>query len=141
MPALVEPAAPRPPMRGRIARSLWVTAGLVCVGIGLVGLALPLLPTTDFMVLALLCFARGSPRLERWLIDHPLLGPPLRAWRDHRAIPRYAKVAACVGMALSFTLFVWSSRPHWPVALGVGGGLLAVAVWIVRRPGQGSVAQ
>ncbi|MDE1918533.1 MAG: YbaN family protein [Sphingomonadales bacterium] len=120
--------------RGRAARIGWLCAGLVLVGIGFVGIFVPLLPTTDFLLLALPCFARSSPRLESWLLNHPRFGPPLRAWRTHRAVPGHAKLAACVGMALGYGLFYWLARPRLMVALAVGTAILSSAIWVVRRP-------
>jgi uncharacterized membrane protein YbaN (DUF454 family) len=123
--------APLPTGARRIG---WLVLGLVLVGIGIIGVFVPLLPTTDFMLLALPCFARSSPRLERWLVEHPVFGPPIRAWRKHRAIPRHAKIAACAGMALGFALFWWLVHPRGWVMMVVGGLLLSCALWIVRRP-------
>jgi uncharacterized protein len=125
--------SPRPPATGA-RRVGWLVLGLVLVGIGIIGLFVPLLPTTDFMLLALPCFARSSPRLERWLVEHPVFGPPIRAWRRDRAIPRHAKMAACAGMTLGFALFWWLVHPRGWVLLLVGGLLFSCALWIVRRP-------
>lgn len=120
--------------RGRMARSLWLAAGLVLVGIGFVGLFVPLLPTADFLILALPCFARSSPRLEAWLLGHPRFGPMLRAWRASGAVPRHAKVASSLGMALGLGLFAGLAHPRWPWVAGVAALMLAAAVWIWRRP-------
>jgi len=120
--------------RGRTARALWMGLGMVLVGVGFVGLFVPLLPTTDFLVLALPCFARSSVTLERWLLDHPRVGAPLRAWREQRAVPRHAKLAACLGIAGGYGLFVIAVSPDGWLAMLVGMALLASAIWIVRRP-------
>lgn len=136
MPTAMPTPAPMPTGARRIG---WLVLGLALVGIGIIGLFVPLLPTTDFMLLALPCFARSSPRLERWLVEHPVFGPPIRAWRQHRAIPRHAKIAACVGMALGFALFCWLAHPRTWLVLLIGGLLVSCAVWIVRRPSTGAV--
>lgn len=120
--------------RGRLARTCWMALGLMLVAIGFVGIVVPLLPTTDFMLLALPCFARSSPRLEAWLLTHPIFGPSLRAWRRERAVPRKAKVAAAMGMTAGFALFWLHVRPDWPLAAGVAAILLLWLSWIVRRP-------
>lgn len=112
----------------------WLVLGCVLVGIGLVGIVVPLLPTVDFMILALPCFARSSPRLEAWLLNHPRWGAPLRAWRDHKAVSRHAKMAACGGMAVGYALFWLAVRPRPLVALAVAMALVSCALWIVRRP-------
>ncbi|GAA0455847.1 MULTISPECIES: YbaN family protein [Sphingomonas] len=120
--------------RGRSARLAWLCLGLLLVAIGFVGMFVPLLPTTDFLILALPCFARSSPRLERWLLRHPRFGPALLAWRERGAIPRHAKLASCFGMAVGFGLFCWAVQPSWIVALIVAGALVACATWVLRRP-------
>jgi len=123
-----------PVARGRVSRALWMTLGWLLVGIGFVGLFVPLLPTTDFLILALPCFARSSVRLEHWLLDHPRVGPPLRAWRAQRAIPRHAKIAACAGIGVGFASFCALVRPGAPLAIAVGIVLLGCATWIASRP-------
>ena len=60
-------------------RALWLAAGVLAVITGIVGIVLPVLPTTPFVIVAAFCFARGSPRWERWLLNHRHFGPMLRA--------------------------------------------------------------
>lgn len=109
-------------------------SGMTLVAIGFIGIFVPLLPTIDFLLLALPCFARSSPRLEAWLLGHPRFGPGLRAWRTEGAMPRTAKIAACIGMAVGFGLF-WLHGRLGPLSLGVlAAFLLFWSIWIVRRP-------
>jgi uncharacterized protein len=82
-------------------RAAWLVSGLVAMALGLVGIVLPLLPTTPFLLLAAFCFARSSPALHDWIIHHPRLGPPLRDWRHHGAISRRAKIAAIAMLAFA----------------------------------------
>ena len=131
MPGLAEPDLVA---RGRAARMAWLCAGLVLVGIGFVGLFVPLLPTTDFLLLALPCFARSSPRLESWLLNHPRFGAPLRAWKAHSAVTTHVKIAACAGMAFGYGVFLYLARPRWMIALAVGMAMLSCALWVARRP-------
>ena len=99
-PASTRPAGtPRQVRRGPIAW-LWFAAGLVSVALGGIGVVVPGLPTTVFFVMAAACFARCSPRFERWVLELPRIGPLVR---DHRAglgMPRRAKVVA-VSMILA----------------------------------------
>ena len=134
MRALADPAADDLLRRGRAVRAGWLALGLILVAVGFIGIFVPLLPTTDFMLLALPCFARSSPRLEAWLLNHPRFGPGLRAWRTERAVPRHAKLAASIGMAVGYALFWLHVRPGWGLALTVALVMLAGIVWIVGRP-------
>lgn len=88
-----DPTGPAQDRRGPMTW-LWFVAGLASVGVGAVGVVVPGLPTTVFFIVAAACFARSSPRLERWVLDLPRIG---RVVRDHRAglgMPRRAKVVA-----------------------------------------------
>lgn len=120
--------------RGRTTRAGWLVLGLALVAIGFIGIFVPLLPTTDFMLLALPCFARSSPRLEAWLLGHPRFGLGLRAWRAEGAVPRHAKIAACIGMAVGFGFFWLHVRPGPLLTCAVAAFMLFWAIWIVRRP-------
>jgi uncharacterized membrane protein YbaN (DUF454 family) len=123
--------------RGRAARAGWLVLGLMLVAIGFIGNFVPLLPTTSFMVLALPCFARSSPKLEAWLLGHPRFGAGVRAWRAEKAVPRHAKIGACIGMALGFGLFWLHVRPGPLLTIAVAAFVLFWAIWIVRRPEPG----
>lgn len=127
-----DPGAKRSPLR-----LLWLLLGLVMLGLGILGAFLPLLPTTIFLILAVGCFARSSPRLEGWLLNHKRFGPTLRAWREEGAIGRRGKIAACLGMAAGFVVFWLAARPTLGLELIVAGVLLACAAYVVSRPKPG----
>lgn len=115
-------------------RWLLIAAGLVATALGIVGVFLPVLPTTPFLLLAAACFARASPRLDRMLCESKTFGPTIREWRAHRAIPWRTKLVA-IGLmsamiAVSATLFV---QPWWAKALLVAVGV-STAAWLWRIP-------
>ena len=115
-------------------RTLFLLGGWACVSLGVLGIFLPVLPTTPFMILAAACFARSSPRFERWLLDHPRFGPTLREWRERGAVPQNAKYMALAGTSLGFTLFWLGSSPG-PLALAaVGSEMLFGLVYVFTRP-------
>ncbi len=116
----------------RWVRRAWLAAGFVSLAVGIVGIALPLLPTTPFVLLAALCFSRGSARWERWLLAHPRFGPMVRDWRAHRAIPLRAKQLAISMMAFSSVLSFWLMAAPWRWLPGLV--CAAVAVWMWRLP-------
>ena len=118
----------------RLRRVLWFVGGALCFGVGLVGVALPGIPTTGPMILALACFARSSRRVHDWLYNHPRFGPPLREWRAHRVIPARAKVCAVSMMALSATLLVAAGSLPNAALVAVLGTMLFGAAFILSCP-------
>lgn len=115
-------------------RVSYLCLGWLMLVLGIVGAFVPLMPTTIFLILASWFFARSSPRLEAWLMDHPRFGATLRAWRTTGAVPRYAKVMACVGMTMGFVLFLISAHPGFSLAAIVAGLMLISALYVVTRP-------
>ena len=107
--------------------------GLAAAALAVAGVALPVLPTTPFVLLSAWAFARSSPRLEAWLRDHARLGPPLAAWEQRRAIPRGAKAVAVVSLPLS-GLLVHAAGAGLVVTAAVGIALTCVGGWILTRP-------
>ncbi|KKD59373.1 hypothetical protein RN22_15765 [Grimontia sp. AD028] len=93
-------------MQESIKRILLLSIGWVCVLLGVIGIFLPLLPTTPFMLLASACFMRGSPRIAHWLHNHPTFGPAINNWNEHRAIDKKIKRRATVFIVLSFSLSI-----------------------------------
>lgn len=117
----------------RWRRSLLLAAGFFFTTLGAIGIALPVMPGTVFLILAAWCFSQSSPRFEMWLLDHPRLGPHVRRWRDTGAISRGTKWIACGSMVFSFALVAVTDAP--PIALWVtGAGLLAAGVYVASRP-------
>jgi len=114
-------------------RLLWIIAGGLALALGLAGIVLPLLPTTPFLLLAAFCFARSSPRLEMWLVEHPRLGPPIRDWRAEGAISPRAKGMALLAIAATFGLSLLMQLPArvlWIQAATLG----AVTLFLLTRP-------
>lgn len=121
-------------LSGKLARGLWAAGGFFFVGLGLIGIALPVLPTTPFLILAAGCFARSSPRMEAWILGHPKFGPLVRDWQARGAIPRRAKQLAIVSMAASFAI-LWGLLQAPAMVLGIVGATLALtSLWIWSRP-------
>ena len=118
----------------RALRAAFFAAGLLCLGLGILGLFLPVLPTTPFVLLAAACFARSSQRFYRWLMAHRTFGPLVREWRTHRSIPYRTKLVAIALMSASLSVsIVFFVRSAWlQAALALFG--LGLAVWLYRIP-------
>lgn len=95
-------------------RPLYFALGCTFFCAGFVGVFVPVVPTTPFMLLALWGFSRSSPRFHDWLYTHKIFGPPLKLWHDYRVIPPVAKYFAVFFMAASLVyLYVFSTTPIW----------------------------
>jgi uncharacterized membrane protein YbaN (DUF454 family) len=115
-------------------RLVFLCLGWLFVALGVIGAFLPILPTTPFLLLAVGCFARSSPRLEAWLMNHPTFGPPLRNWREKGAISKRAKISAVTLMAASYAIFwLGTSPPLWRAVL-VAAVMIGPAIFMLTRP-------
>lgn len=116
-----------------VARWFWLVIGMVSLGLGFLGAALPLLPTTPFVLLAAFCFARSSAKFHRWLTTHRVFGPIISDWNAHGAISRKGKIAGTFSMLAAFTLSVVLGASFTVLlvqALVLGGS----AVFVLSRP-------
>ncbi|HVJ63274.1 MAG TPA: YbaN family protein [Tahibacter sp.] len=118
----------------RAVRIGYLVLGCVLLALGVIGLVLPLMPTTIFLILAAACFGRSSPRLEAKMLAHPRFGPTLRQWREQGAISARGKTLACTGMALGVASFWFFAKPG--VWLGIGGTAVFAlcAAYVLSRP-------
>ncbi|MBB98374.1 MAG: hypothetical protein CML67_02375 [Rhodobacteraceae bacterium] len=124
----------RRPRHDRATRIVFASLGGGLIAIGVIGAFLPILPSTVFFIAAAACFARSSPRLERWLLRHPRIGPAIRAWRANGAISVPAKFAAVAGMASGYLVFWLTIRPEAPLAVFLAVVLIACAAYVLSRP-------
>ncbi|TCM76395.1 YbaN family protein [Rhodovulum steppense] len=116
-----------------VLRVTWGIVGLLSLGLGILGMFLPLLPTTGFLLIAAFCFARSSPALHDWLVNHRHLGGPITSWREHRAISTRSKRLAIASMGAAFLLSVLLGMAGWVLALQAVV-LTTVGTYLVTRP-------
>lgn len=110
---------------------LWL-GGVLALILAAIGIVVPGLPTTPFVLVAGACFVRASPRAHAWLLGNRLFGPMLREWEEHRSVPRRVKRIAVAAMVLMSCLSIWhfAGRP-WLQATILAA--MAVGSFIVLR--------
>lgn len=113
-------------------RSFYLAGGLIAVGLGTIGIFLPILPTVPFLILAAFCFARSNPAWEARLLNHPRYGATLRQWRDKGVVSRKAKLAASGAFAVSIALGFLTLT--WPWSLIPVAVALLCGSWLWMRP-------
>lgn len=101
--------------------------------LGLIGVVVPLLPTTPFVILAAWFASKGSPAFALWLEQHPAFGPAIGQWRERRAVPLKAKILAVGMMALSWSIMLALGSSVAVLAVS-GTFLAAVALYLLSRP-------
>lgn len=116
----------------RLTRVALVLAGWVALGLAVLGAILPGLPTTPFVLLAAACFAKGSPRWHAWLLSNRWLGPMVRDWETHHALPLKVKWLASVMMSAMVGLSAWRLAGR-PALQGVILSLAVIGLIVVWR--------
>ncbi len=118
--------------KNRFLRTSIFVLGFLSVGLGLIGVILPLLPTTPFILLAAWCFLKSSERTHTWIYTHPVLGKILQAWEKNRSISRPTKVLALIMIIISIISIVLSVDNIWVKGFVIGL-LTAVSIFILTR--------
>lgn len=115
-------------------RIVWVGFAYLFLGLALAGIAVPLLPTTPFLLLALYCATRGSESLQRWMFEHPRFGPMLREWDERQAIPLSGKLLSAVGL-IAAGVVAWPRLSSVGAQVALVAALLAISAYVWSRPG------
>ena len=112
-------------------RPFYLAGGFIAMALAAIGVALPIMPTVPFLLVAVFCFARSNPKLEQRILDHPYWGPQVRDWQERRAISRRAKVLAIGAMAtgVGFTWFTLGFPFAW-ISIAI---LVIAGTWIATR--------
>jgi len=107
--------------------------GWLNVGLGIVGIVVPGLPTTVFLLIAAWAFSKSSERFQRWLWNHPRFGPPIRDWHQHRVIPRRSKILATTMMTTSFLFVTLVIAESWVLPAVLALVMVPAALYILTR--------
>ncbi|MCB1379536.1 MAG: YbaN family protein [Alphaproteobacteria bacterium] len=117
-----------------LRKPLLVTTGWMCVALGMLGIIMPLFPTTPFLLVAVWAFSKSSPELAEKIRNHRVAGPYIRDWQDSGVIPVKAKVLAVAMMsAMIIYLHFGAKAPTWATVVAAGV-LLAISTYILTRP-------
>ncbi len=114
-----------------LVRLALLASGWLLAVVGWAGVFLPILPGVPFLLLATACFARSSPRAERWLLENRFIGPTLVRWRQTGTVDPRTKVFALGCVVLTFALAVWRTQSWLVRAIWAVGGL-ALTLWLSR---------
>jgi uncharacterized membrane protein YbaN (DUF454 family) len=120
--------------RRRASRPWLLAGGWLLFGLGVIGIALPVMPTTIFWIGAVWCWSRSAPRLTRRVLSHPRFGQPVYLFIEYGVMTRSGKWAAIGGIAFGYLLLQLLGRPDWPVSLLLGLTLIVTASWLWLRP-------
>ena len=117
-----------------IQKMAYFCLGWVCLGLGILGVFLPLLPTTPFILVAAFGFSKSSERFHAWLLEHKVFGQLVRDWQERGAIRTQAKVIATVSIVLMLSLSFYLVSPPMAVTLVILLSVVAVMSFIWTRP-------
>jgi uncharacterized membrane protein YbaN (DUF454 family) len=112
---------------------LWYSLGMLSLGMAYIGLVVPGIPFSIFLVFAAFCFAKSSKRMHDWLYNHKWFGEFLTNWTNHRVFPLKAKYMMVAVMSSSLAI-MWFTTGNIKAMFWAGITMLAVAIWAWRYP-------
>ena len=118
--------------KDRLKRAFFIAAGFTAVAIGVVGIALPLLPTTPFLLLAAACFFRGSDSIYQWFIHHRVFGKYIRSYREFHAVSQQAKISAILALWICICFSAYLVRFNQWLVVFLFATAIGVTIHIAR---------
>ncbi len=100
-------------------RIVFICLAWLCIFFAILGVFIPGLPTVDFLLLAVICAAKGSEKLHQWFLKNRYIGPIIHDWKTHRRIPQKAKYLSTISMSIAASLMIWSIPHLWFVYLAI----------------------
>ena len=114
-------------------RMILISLGWLCVSLGFIGIFVPGIPTTIFLIIALWAFTKSSKKLRNWLLNHKRFGPILNNWQQYKVVPRRAKILMVALMTLASILFYYSLQNLY-LTIGLVIILVLVAIYVISLP-------
>ena len=117
-----------------LVRALLKIGACICIGLGIIGAFLPILPTTPFLILATVLSYNSSPKIRQWLLEHPVFGDTIQNYLEHRSITTTALRSALVTLWLCLLVSIWLVSKMWVgTILLVIGGLVTLYLLSLQR--------
>ena len=117
-----------------IKKYLYQALGLLCVGMAYIGFVVPGIPFSIFLVIAAWAFAKSSPKMHKWLYNHPWFGKFLTEWTDHKVFPTKGKYGMVIVMASTLAV-TYHITHNMNMLMWTSAFMVGVAVWAWRYPG------
>lgn len=118
-------------------RIVYLAVALISLVVAMIGVVMPGLPTTEFVLISVWAAGKSSVRLQRWMMKHKTIGPIYINWQNGKVVTKRHKVMSAISMTVCFTvLFV--SINHWPSIIFTGIGMLIGSAYIWSRPSEAS---
>ncbi len=118
-------------MQNKTKEYFLISVGWLSIFLAVIGIVLPLLPTTPFVLLAAGCFAKSSPRFHQWLITHKFFGPLIESYQDNKGIPRDVKIKVIIFIWISLSISIFLLNIVWlRIAIFILGIALTIFLWM-----------
>ena len=116
-----------------IKKYFFIGLGFLFIGLGFIGIIIPGIPTTPFLLLSAWFFSKSSSFLENWLINHKLFGPLIRNWNKHKSISRKSKIIAVIIIIPTFAFSIYSSL-NMIIDILLGITCISLCTYLISRP-------
>ncbi|MFK7795792.1 MAG: YbaN family protein [Gammaproteobacteria bacterium] len=128
-------------MQNNAKKYFLICTGWISIVLGVIGIVLPLLPTTPFILLAAGCFAKSSPKFHQWLLDHAFFGPLINSYQGDRSIPKDVKVKAIIFIWITLSISIYLLNIYWlRIIIFTLGLVLTIMLWRAPSPAKHSQA-
>ena len=114
-------------------RILLLCLGFLCVGLAFIGIFIPGIPTTPFLIVALWAFAKSSKKFHTWLLNHKSFGPILRNWESHKVVPKKAKILMVI-LQITAVAMIHYTLNNIFITCGLAVTLICVAWYVISLP-------
>jgi len=116
-----------------MSRMILLALGWICVGLGFIGIFIPGLPTTIFLIIALWAFTKSSKTLRLWILNHKRFGPILRNWQEYKVVPLRAKILMVI-LQTFVVIMIYYTFDNLIITFGLAIILLMVASYVISLP-------